>query len=103
MPDDLGASGQGHLGQEVGEAVVGDVVAVLVRLQLRRLEAGDDAVEGRQRRPRLGERLAVAVVVAAAADGADPVDVGPAAAVGVVGDLQALIGLVVGKVHGVHL
>jgi hypothetical protein len=48
------------------------------------VEAGDDAVEGWEEGEGFGVRFAVAVVVAAATDGTDPIDVGPAAAVQVV-------------------
>src|SRR5215211_4043951 len=84
VPDDLGAARQGNLRQKLGELFTRDVVAVFVWLQGVGLEAGQHPVERGERGERFGWREAVPVVIPAAADRADPIDLRPAATVRVV-------------------
>ena len=60
------------------------VIAVFMRVKRLGLEAGHDAVEGGQARPLLLRRSDMPVVIARSPGGADPVDVGPPAAIGIV-------------------
>ena len=64
----------------------GDKVAVLVRgMQERGVEAGDDAVEGGQPGDRFGPRFTMPIVIPTTADGAGPIDIGPATPVRMIG------------------
>jgi electron transfer flavoprotein alpha/beta subunit len=85
VPDRLGAARERQLGEEVGEALARNVVAVLMRgVQGGRIETRHDPIERRQEHQRFVVRFAMPIVIPATTNGAHPIDVGPPAAIRII-------------------
>jgi len=85
MPDLFIATSQGQLGQKIGQMVGGNEIVIFVRtMEERGIEAGADEIPPGHDRSGLRVGQTMLVVISGTTDSTDPIDIGPATAIGIV-------------------